>query len=144
MEQAFIARLPSGSHYRGHKTMSKGSSGPRHSKRGQQGNRIKSFGLINQSSNFFTHIRGSMSGEELMKEMQTSVSYQQGSMEDDVLGFDNMKVGGSHQVRSKLNQTGYHNILQYHVTLSGTWLAVQIFLWYNGRGISFYIACLSV
>ena len=42
--------------------------------------------------------------------------------------FVNYKVGDLHQVKGKLNQTGYHSILQHHVSLSGMWLVGQGFV----------------
>ena len=56
--------------------MSKGTSGPRCTKTGQQNSGIKFFGLINQSWKSFGQIGGSMSCEELMKKPQPPVSYQ--------------------------------------------------------------------
>ena len=43
--------------------MSKGSSGSKRTKTGQQSREIKSFGLTNQSSESFGQRRGSMYGE---------------------------------------------------------------------------------
>ena len=46
-----------------------------------------------------------------------------------VLGpFANCKVGDLHQVMGKLNQTGYHSILQHNTIIPGTWLVSQGFL----------------
>ena len=36
--------------------------------------------------------------------------------------FANCKIRDLHQVKDRLNQTGYHRILQHHVILSGMWL----------------------
>ena len=42
--------------------------------------------------------------------------------------FANHKVGELHQVKGKLNHTGYHSILQYHAIPSGTQLVGQGFV----------------
>ena len=42
--------------------------------------------------------------------------------------FANCKVRDSHQVKGKLNQSGYHSILQRHAIASGTWLVGQGFI----------------
>ena len=41
--------------------------------------------------------------------------------------FANCKVGDLHQAKGKLNQTGYHSILQHHAILSGMRLVGQGF-----------------
>ena len=65
--------------------MSEGSIRPKHTKTEQQGSRIKSFRLTNQSLKSFSLIGGSMYGEELVKELLPSVSYQQQSMKEALL-----------------------------------------------------------
>ena len=40
--------------------------------------------------------------------------------------FANCKVGGLHQGKGELNQTGYHSILRHHAIPSGTWLEDQV------------------
>ena len=44
------------------------------------------------------------------------------------LGFVCGKVGDLHQVKGKLNQTGYHNILLHLTIPSGTWLVNKGFI----------------
>ena len=45
-----------------------------------------------------------------------------------VEAFVHCKVGDLHQVKVKLNETGYHIILQHHVIWSGMQLVDQGFL----------------
>ena len=42
--------------------------------------------------------------------------------------FANWKVRELHQVKAKLNQTGYHNILQNHIIPLGMWFVHQEFV----------------
>ena len=42
--------------------------------------------------------------------------------------FVKWKVGDLHQVKEKLNQTGYHSIMQYHAISSGTRFVGQVFV----------------
>ena len=42
--------------------------------------------------------------------------------------FTNWKFEDFHQVTGKLNQIGYHSILQYHAIPSRTWLVAQVFV----------------
>ena len=56
--------------------MSKGSSGPRYTKTGQENIGIKSFGLTNQTLKSLSQIGGCMCSEELVKDLQPPVSHQ--------------------------------------------------------------------
>ena len=69
-----MAELQSRNHCWGNKTMSKGSSGPKHTETKQQSSGIKSFGLMNQSLKSLGQIGGSICSEELVKKLQPLVS----------------------------------------------------------------------
>ena len=75
MKLAYMAELLPRNYCLGGKTMSKCSSGPTHAKTGWESSGIKSFELTNQSSKSLDQIRGSMCGEEFMKELQPPVSH---------------------------------------------------------------------
>ena len=111
--------------------MSKGSSGPRHTKTRQESVGIKSFRRTNQSSKSFIQIGGSVRrrvGERAASPSITPAVKHGGGSVMELEAFANYKVRDLHQVMGKLNQTGYHKILQHHVFLSGTRLVAQGFV----------------
>ena len=77
--------------------------------------------------NIWVKLEGKESVKELHPLYQTNCKYEGVSVM--IQGaFANCKIGYFHQEKSKLNQTGYHSILQHHVIPSGMRLIGQGFV----------------
>ena len=110
----------------GSKTMSKGSRGPKCTKTGQRRSGTKPFGLKNQSLKYLgrTYV-AKIWWKSYHHLYHTNHKVWSGG------AFANCKVMDLHQVKGKLNQTGYDSILQHHAIPSGTWLVSQRFILKN-------------